>query len=337
MGLIFWNTIFKDRFYKQVATKEQDVKMISTVFSQVISILVIILIGIYAAKRKILNEEGNRVLISLLLRITIPFLIFNSFLSGKIFEVRANLFSSLYLSILFYAFSIVLSYLLVLPIKGGERMIIHFSNIFPNIAYFGFPLVNLVYGAEGVIYASIYNLLFNIVFWSYGIVIFEKTSSLSTSKPTIAKILLNPNMLAVYLGVAYLYLNFEVPSVIQQSMRMIANTTGPLAMLVIGSSITTISFRNQMLNWKLYYGVLLRLIIIPSVTLFVVNLINLELTQVVKTLLAITAMPTAILIGIVSDKYEYEKEFTMTLVIITTLLIVFTFPLIFYLIEKMQV
>ncbi len=37
----------------------------------------------------------------------------------------------------------------------------------------GFPLVDSIFGQEGVFYASMYLVVFNIVMWTYGMMVFS--------------------------------------------------------------------------------------------------------------------------------------------------------------------
>ena len=46
---------------------------------------------------------------------------------------------------------------------------IRFATIFGNAAFMGIPLIQAVCGAEAAIYASIYNITFNLFLWTMGV------------------------------------------------------------------------------------------------------------------------------------------------------------------------
>lgn len=45
--------------------------------------------------------------------------------------------------------------------------------MFSNCGFIGFPIVFSIYGNEGVIYASIFNLFFTAFLWTYGVILFN--------------------------------------------------------------------------------------------------------------------------------------------------------------------
>lgn len=57
------------------------------------------------------------------------------------------------------------------------RGIIRFATTFSNAAYMGFPLIQAMYGSEGVLYASVYVTVFNILLWTVGIVYVSESMS----------------------------------------------------------------------------------------------------------------------------------------------------------------
>ena len=309
--------------------------MISSIIGSVNSLLLIIVVGIYAGKKHIISKNGNKVLINLILNVTLPVLIVNSFISGNTEEVRANVLTALYISVLIFVVEIAFSYLLLFPVKGREWTILQFSNIFPNTGYVGFPLLLLLYGSAGVVYGSICNMLMNLLTWSYGVFLFEKASGKTKDKQNVLALFKNPNLVAVYIGLALMFADVQIPAAILSTTGMIAGITGPLSMLAIGVTMTTISYRNKFTNLKLYYGMVTRMIIIPLVTIMVVRQFNIEFNLVTRSLLVITAMPTATITSILAEKYEFENDFATVLVVFTTVMTVFTAPLIIQLIENL--
>ena len=309
--------------------------MISSIVSSVSSLLLIIVVGIYAGKKQIITQDGNKVLIHLILNVILPILILNSFISGNTEEVRANILNAFYLSSLIFLITIALSYLLLIPVKGRERTILQFSNIFPNAAYIGFPLLMLLYGPAGVVYGSIFNMLMNLLMWSYGIFILEKASGDRKDKQSLWALVTNPNLVAVYLGLGLMFAEVPIPSIILSTTGMIAGITGPLSMVAIGVTITAISFRNKLTNLNLYYGIISRLIIIPLLTVWLLHLFQPEFNLVTKSLLVILAMPTASITSILAEKFEFETDFATILVVLTTILTVVTAPLIIQMIEHL--
>ena len=133
---------------------------LSVIVNGVISLFLIILVGVYAAKKRIITKEINKGLTNILLKITLPCLVVSSFIFDLSDELKDNIIRCFIYSPLVLIISIVISYILLIPIKGEKKIIIQFANVFSNCGFIGFPIVFSIYGNEGVIYASIFNLFF---------------------------------------------------------------------------------------------------------------------------------------------------------------------------------
>ena len=112
----------------------------------------------------------------------------------------------------------------------GKRRVLQFFSVFSNCGFIGFPIVNMVFGLEGVIYASIFNLFFTIFLWTYGVILYSD----SKEKKDIKRILLNPSMIAVYIGLPILIFNINIPQIILYPTNMVGSMTTPISMIVIG-------------------------------------------------------------------------------------------------------
>ena len=66
-----------------------------------------------------------------------------------------------------------ISYIALFPIKSDKKIIMQFANVFSNCGFIGFPIIYSIFGGEGVIYASIFNMFFTIALWTYGIILFN--------------------------------------------------------------------------------------------------------------------------------------------------------------------
>ncbi len=151
--------------------------MNSTVTNSVISFFLVMLVGIYGSKRKIITDEINTGLSEILVRICLPLLILSSFLVSYDEQVKINVYKSFLYSSLIFLLTIIISYIFVLPVKGEKKGILHFANIFTNTGFMGIPLLQMIYGPEGVIYGASYNVIFNLFLWTYGLGLFKGSDS----------------------------------------------------------------------------------------------------------------------------------------------------------------
>lgn len=301
--------------------------MASTVVSSVIALFLIILIGIYASKKNIITTEINKGLIDILVNITLPLLILSSFMTSFDDRIKDNVYKAFYYSIIAFIIIIIISYILVIPIKGNKKDVVNFSNIFTNTGFLGFPLLNVIYGSEGVVYGSAFNMFFNFFVWSYGIMLFKGYNKNSNLKKEMINVLKNPSIIAVILGLIIMLFSIKVPEIIYSSLKLVGGMTGPLSMIVVGVILSGVKFKNHLKDWTIYYGTLIKLIIMPFIIIYVFKLMG-SSSMVTNSIVIQIAMPTATLASIFAEKYNKELDYTTILLVMTTMLSVFTIPLI---------
>ena len=102
---------------------------LSVIVNGVISLFLIILVGVYAAKKRIITKEINKGLTNILLKITLPCLVVSSFIFDLSDELKDNIIRCFIYSPLVLIISIVISYILLIPIKGEKKIIIQFANV----------------------------------------------------------------------------------------------------------------------------------------------------------------------------------------------------------------
>ena len=225
----------------------------SPIVESVFSLLIMIIVGAYSARRKILTPELSRGLVQILIEIALPFMILASFMFSYAPEIRANVIKAFYYSLAAYLITIAVSRLLVLPIPPRRKLVLHFANVFSNTGYVGFPILNAVYGAEGVVYGSIFNMFFVMLVWTYGIALYRGPLDRNNYSAELKAVLLNPSILAVAAGLITMFFGIQLPSPILLGVRSLGNMTGPLSMLIIGSILAKVKLRDHIRDWTLYY------------------------------------------------------------------------------------
>src|SRR5690554_991061 len=99
----------------------------SAILDSVISLFIMILVGVYGSKRKIITSEINKGLINVLIQIALPFMIVTSFIFSYDDTVKANIVKTFYFSLIAYLTVTGVSYILLLPIKSHKKTILHFA------------------------------------------------------------------------------------------------------------------------------------------------------------------------------------------------------------------
>jgi len=313
----------------------------TAIINSVISLFIMILVGLYGAKRNIINDKLNKGLTDILIQIALPFMIVSSFIFSYDETIKDNIIKTFYYSLLAYILIIILSYLVLIPVKENKKTVLHFANVFVNTGYIGFPILNAIYGPEGVIYGSIFNMFFVILVWTYGIMLYEgKLNQFNEFKkillnPSIIaviiefnefkKILLNPSIIAVIIGIIIFMFDIKLPIAFFSSIESIGSMTGPLSMIIIGVILSKVKFKEYMRDKTLYYGIFTKLILIPLTICFIFSIF--KPSKAVNSVIIMTAMPASTMTSILAEKYNKEKEFAALLVSLTTLLSLISVPI----------
>lgn len=294
------------------------------VINGVMSLFLIMLIGMYGSKKKIITNELCKGLTEFMLKITLPLMIVSSFVFTYDEALKDNVFKSFYYSIGTLVIGMIISYILLIPVNKSEKSkVLQFANVFSNCGYMGFPIIDSIYGGEGVIYTSIFNMFFTMLLWTYGVMLFKGELTLKEIK----KVLLNPAVVAVYIGILIMIFNIKIPEVILTTMKTVGGMTTPLSMIIVGVILSRVSIKKYLKEWTIYYEAFIKLLVIP-LGIYLVAIILKDNSKVAYTMVILSAMPAAAMTSILAENFNKEQEYASVIVFFTTLLSIITFPLI---------
>ncbi len=303
----------------------------SAITESVVSLLIIILVGVYGSRKGIITAELNKGLTDILIKIALPFMIVSSFMFTYDESIKFNVIKTFYYSIGAYAIMIIASYLFLIPVKRDKKTVLHFANVFVNTGYIGFPVLNSIFGPEGVIYGSIFNVFFVILVWTYGIMLYRGKLEKGYLKKEIISLLFNPSIIAVVLGIFLMALDIKIKGPLLLSIKSIGNITGPISMFIIGVILANVKIKQHLKDWTVYYGTALKLIILPII-IYLISLLVKDSSRAIYSVVIMTAMPASAMTSILAESFDKEKEFAAIIVSATTLISLITVPVLIKLI-----
>lgn len=302
---------------------------IVTTLNQIIELFIIMLIGFYCKKKKLLSIATDFMFSEILVNLTLPLLIFISFFYVDFHSIVKEGIELLKYSFVIFILLILISKILFPKIELKKKIVLEFASVFSNCGFMGFPILYSIYGKNGLLYAAIFNIPFDILVWTIGI----KGFSNNEEKKSIMKVLKDPNIIALILGILFVTFKVNLPSVINKSLSLIGEITTPLSMILIGSMLSDAKFRQIFKEKSIGYIIFLRLIIIPVFTYIILTLLN--VSPLIKDIIVICeAMPVATLEAIIAKKYNHLPEYTSLVVFSTTLFSIFSIPIIILFLEK---
>ena len=298
--------------------------MVLMLLEQIVQLFLCIVLGWLLVRLHLLKPEDSRVLSKVWLYLVTPCVIINAFQLQRTPELLQGLALSLGAAIgihaLFFIATALLRPLRLTPVEQA-------SLIYTNSGNLIIPLVTAVLGPEWVIYCSMFQLVQQFPMWSHCRIILSGDRNVS-----LKKILLNVNIISVFVGVLLFLLNLPLPTVIAGTMKSIASTIGPLSMFVAGmlmgeqNLLAVLRIRSI---WKVAF---LRLIALPLVVLCIFKYSGLAAlvpdgqSILMISLLAASA-PAAANVTQIAQVYGHEGDYAGAINVITTLLCIGTMPL----------
>lgn len=286
-----------------------------------LTFLLNLLIGVFAYRSKMITDENRTHFISIILNILLPALVFNSFKN----LTTDLLVSGLYIliaSTLVYTGSYIIGALAFRDFDEKKQRIMHYATLVNNVGLAGQPLATSMYGDIGAIFSSIYLVPHRIFMWTVGISILSERSASKGS--VFYKLLRNPSIIALILGIIRGLLQIPIPSFIDRSIGQLAVTVSPIAAIMIGSIIATIQLDSLFEKGVLRY-MFIRLVAIPGTVLVVSKLLGLDET-IIGVLTIMSSMPAGTTTALLADSYDLDVEFSSKVVFVSTVLAIVTVP-----------
>ena len=282
-------------------------------------------LGVIISKAKVIQPQGRKTLINLLTDVALPAMILNSFIQEDVSHdtlITASI--ALIVSAVIVLASWFLSALVWRKEPQNRLAVLKFAGAFSNAGYAGIPIVEMVFGAQGVLYASMYLIPIRILMWTLGISVFvqkQETTGWARWKP----LLTNPALIVVFIGVPMMLARLRLPGVLMKACSSLGAMSAPLSMLIVGANLGDMKPRDA-LDRDALWCALMRLIAIPLIALGALKLLGVDmlLSQVAVTLIA---MPAATNTAILAEKYGADYTFATKVVFISTILSLVTVPL----------
>ena len=282
--------------------------------------LVYMMIGYFLYKKKLVSAGGSADIGRILLYIVMPAAILKSYLADFSQERLEGLFVSFLAALLSLLLSIAAARIAFSKEQGIER----FGAAFSNAGFIGIPLVQMTLGEEAVFYVSSYVALLNILQWTYGLVTITGDRSLISVK----RLRTNPILLSFLAGIALFLLPVSLPETAENVVDTIAAMNGPLAMIVLGVYLGQVPLRSLFSGRVVYRCTLVRLIVIPVLTMALLFVFPEKYHMLKLTILIAASAPVGSNVSIFAQLYGQDYMQSVKEVTFSTLLCIITLPLI---------
>jgi hypothetical protein len=289
------------------------------------------MIGFYTKKKKILSSSHTKGLNSLFMNIILPCNIISSFQ----INIRQNIFREiiivLIISIAYQFYVLLLSKFLYRGFEDSKKRVLEFSTICSSAGFIGIPVINGIFGSQGVFYGSFYLIPFRIFMWTFGLACFTNIEK----KTVIKQLVLHPCIVAVYIGLGIMISGVSFPEAITNAISSVGDSTIAISMIIIGNILGDADLRTIFSKEIIYYS-FFRLIAIPLSVAAILIYLNVDpLIAGISTVIA--AMPASSSVAPLASEYGCDERFASKSVFLTVVFSIFTIPLISYVLMTLNI
>ena len=205
--------------------------------------------------------------------------------------------------------------------NGPKLSVLRYGTIASNAGFMGTPIAQGLFGSKGLLYASFYLIPARTVMWSFGLACFTGKSG----KGVLKKILTHPCIVAVFIGLFFMITQFQLPKGLDQTFRYAGNANTALSMIVIGNILAEVP-SSEIFDKKAWWFCLVRLLIIPLIVLAGCHFTGID-EMVKQVSVILSGMPAAATLAILASQYDSDAHFAAKIVFLSTILSMFTVPL----------
>ncbi|MEF9945735.1 MAG: AEC family transporter [Lachnospiraceae bacterium] len=207
------------------------------------------------------------------------------------------------------------------------------SLIYSNAGNIIIPLVYAVLGKEWVFYSLAYIFVQNILIWTHG-----KLMISGIREKSIRKIICNPNIVAMMVGLSLFVLRLRLPSVLGKCIEGMGNMIGPASMLVIGMLFAKVDVKWIFRQKRIYLICFLRLVFFPAIIVLLIwgsgiTSIHPDAFYILMVVLLASSAPVAAMVTQIAQVYGGDAKYASVINAMTVLFCTITMPVIVFFYE----
>ncbi|MCD8149557.1 MAG: AEC family transporter [Clostridiales bacterium] len=294
-------------------------------------LLIAMLIGFYLFRKGILNRDVNAKLSSLIVQITCPCIILNSI--SSVSHDNPQMVLKLFLAgIVIYAVFVVLArvFTKIMRVPAHLRGTYMCMFIFSNNTFMGYPVVQALFGDSAIFYITIFNMPFNILFFTLALHYFQKDAAIESDNleklKTDPRSLINNGIIASVAALIIYFVNIPMPDIFYECVGFIGNITTPLSMIIIGSSMAAASLKEIKTEKGIWPMLPIRLGVLPLIVWAFMHLWTSDPT-IISICTIGAGMPVASLVAMGSAPYPRQNKAASIGVVVSTLCSLVTIPI----------
>ena len=292
---------------------------------KIAQLFIVMVIGFALVKMRVVKTDDSVVLSRLALYLLMPAAIINSFNVKLTGEILGGFALAVGAGIVLHILLLIVDVIFARAANGTavERASIFYSNAGNLII----PIVSFVLGDEWVIYSLGFMSVQLCFVWSHGLSLFESGQGIK-----LKKILLNPNIIAIAVGLVIMLSGVGLPDFVTDITSSLGGVLGYVGMLIAGMTAAGLDFGKMAKNKRLYLTTAMRVIVCPLIALGALLLGRLFIKipntdEILLISFLATMTPSAATIMQLAQIYDTEVDYSVAINILTTVAACVMMPL----------
>ena len=290
---------------------------------QMTVILFAVAMGYVAHRLGYLGPEINRKLSKLIIHVTLPALALSATINGQA-DVSLRVLGSILLAVVaFYGLSLALAFLVppLLGVSRVQRGVWQFSLVFSNAAFIGYPVIEGLFGADGLFYAVMMTLPMTLLNFTVAPVMLGGKASITWRK------LITPGTVCAIAALVIAFSGWRPPVVVGEMLDMVGDITIPLSLLALGSMLAAMPAKNVVSEPRLWILSLVRLVVMPGLLALILRPFSMDALLLSVAVMEI-GMPVAVNGSMMCLEFGGDADAMAQGIFLSTVLCIGTIPLV---------
>ena len=291
---------------------------------QIVQLFLMIFMGYLIVKTGLVRDDDSKVLSKIILYLIVPCVIINAFQVDYTTDTVKGL-------LIAFAASVMTQVILLVVISVAGRLL-HLNEVEVASVYYSnsgnliVPIVTFILGQEWVLYGCVFMSVQLVFLWTHCKKIISREASYD-----LKKIILNINMISIFIGVILFFTGIRLPEIIRNTLASVGTMIGPASMIVTGMLFAGMNLKQIFANKRVYFITFLRLIAVPLIALVLIKLSNLAFfsadgNKIMLIVFLAIITPSASTVTQMCQVYGNDSKYASAINVMTTLLSIITMP-----------
>ena len=291
---------------------------------QIVQLFLMIFMGYLIVKTGLVRDDDSKVLSKIILYLIVPCVIINAFQVDYTTDTVKGL-------LIAFAASVLTQVVLLIVISAAGKLL-HLNEVEVASVYYSnsgnliVPIVTFILGQEWVLYGCVFMSVQLVFLWTHCKKIISREASYDWKK-----ILLNINMISIFIGVVLFFTKIFLPEIIGNTLASVGTMIGPASMIVTGMLFAGMNLKQIFANKRVYFNTFLRLIAVPLIALVLIKLSNLasfsaDGNKIMLIVFLAIITPSASTVTQMCQVYGNDSKYASAINVMTTLLSIITMP-----------